>query len=246
MGDEVFVAGTTNKKGKVTSLIDNALSSSSEGAKLLVITLEDGEEYKTAAIFVKSPVYSLNRIQAMMKWAGIKKETIDDESDIDKEKEEKEKAEKEKLARLNEIKGKITNQTFIDALKETTKESESLSITGIDNNDLNKNRSAIVDLLPKLKQLKIEGTKSDQLSTDPSARNKLDENILQFFRTNIETLELPNNYLTDLSWLRGQSQLKKIDVSDNGITTINYDDLQDLPAGCEIILKGNNPISQEI
>ncbi|MDR2540550.1 MAG: leucine-rich repeat domain-containing protein [Candidatus Peribacteria bacterium] len=161
------------------------------------------------------------------------------------EKEDKEEEERKKLTRLKEIKEKITNQIFIDALKETTKESESLSLRGIDNKDLNKNRDTIIELLPKLKNLKIEGTKSDQLSTDSLARNKLEDNILQFFRENIETLELPNNYFTDLNWLRGESQLKKIDLSDNGITTINYDDFQDLPKGCEIILKGNNPISQE-
>ncbi|MDR2415897.1 MAG: hypothetical protein LBD75_04795 [Candidatus Peribacteria bacterium] len=47
---------------------DSALAA---GRKLAVIQLTDGTEFIEGAVFASGGIYSLERIQAMMKWAGI-------------------------------------------------------------------------------------------------------------------------------------------------------------------------------
>jgi hypothetical protein len=165
IGDEVFVASYYNKKGKITSMIDNALVA---GNKLLVITFDDGTELLTAALFVKTPVYSLERVQAMMKWAGIK--PIDD----DAAEKAKEKAEKAKKARLAEIKTKIGTPSLIQGLAETTKESNSLTLEGVYNGDLIQYWQEILALVPQLKTLTIKGTDKEKLVIGKYASPQID------------------------------------------------------------------------
>lgn len=134
----------------------------------MVITFDDGTEMDAAAFLTKSSVYSLERVQAMMKWAGIK--PIDD----DAAEKAKEKAEKAKKARLAEIKTKIGTPSLIQGLAETTKESNSLTLEGVYNGDLIQYWQEILALVPQLKTLTIKGTDKEKLVIGKYASPQID------------------------------------------------------------------------
>jgi hypothetical protein len=64
--DEVFV-NAKNKKGKVIGMQDNPLGT----GKLAVIQFTDGTEFTEGAVFASGGIYALDRIQAIMKRAGV-------------------------------------------------------------------------------------------------------------------------------------------------------------------------------
>ncbi|MDR0282016.1 MAG: leucine-rich repeat domain-containing protein [Candidatus Peribacteria bacterium] len=87
------------------------------------------------------------------------------------------------------------------------------------------------------------------LSTRKGTTFNLHEWIFTGFRTQLEELIVPDNYIEDLSRLRKTDDgekitLKKIDFTRNKIQTLSYDDFMDLPEGTEVIIK-ENPINAD-
>jgi hypothetical protein len=237
VGDEVFIKDK-NKTGKVLS--------KTASHSYYTVRFDDGEADYLSNIGTEA--YRQEKIQAIMKRAGIE-QTTDDEED-------RKKAEKErKKARLEEIRKKISNPTLIDALKDTTPATETLTIAGknrdgLPNELLNENIEAINELLPNLKKLTINGKDKILVSTMPSTSTPLNDEVKAFFRRNIEELDLTDNYIEDLSWLRERDDyenkllLKKLNLTNNHIEDLKYEDFMYLPEGAEVIIK-NNPINND-
>ncbi|MDR0860630.1 MAG: hypothetical protein LBO09_06770 [Candidatus Peribacteria bacterium] len=150
-----------------------------------------------------------------------------------------------KEARLREITSKIGSQTLIEALKETTKESDSLVIEGLYNGDLNNYWNEILVLLPNLKKLTIKGDGTEKISIGEYSSPKISTEVLKDFRTKLVELELPDNAIYELYWLKKTDadeniSLRKVDLTRNKIDILKYEDLKDLPENAEVIFRENS------
>ena len=159
-----------------------------------------------------------------------------------------------KQTRLQEIKKGITNKTLIEALKDTTSDTETLIINSEEtypNELLNDNWETITNLLPKLKILKLEGKNGIMVSTRRNVSTELKPEIFEFFRRNLEELDLANNFIENLSRLRRKDgdpdvlPLKKLDLTGNHIEDLDYDDFKDLSEDTVVLIK-NNPINENL
>ncbi|MDR3169653.1 MAG: hypothetical protein LBU27_08170 [Candidatus Peribacteria bacterium] len=120
----------------------------------------------------------------------------------------------------------------------------------IPNELLNENIEAINELLPNLKKLTINGKDKILVSTMTSTSTPLSDEVKAFFRRNLEELDLTDNYIEDLSWLKERDDyennllLKKINLTNNHIEDLKYEDFMYLPEDAEVIIK-NNPINND-
>jgi Leucine-rich repeat (LRR) protein len=172
-----------------------------------------------------------------------------------REQEEQQRREHEKQLRLQTIERLVTDENLKKILKSTTPDTTTLTIGNAmkrnhrPNEVLNDNWNTVTQLLPQLKILTLDGKDRTLVSTRKGIATALHPEIFEYFKRNLDEIDLSNNYIEDLSRLREADEttdnfsLKKLNLTGNHIQSLNYDDFKHLPEGAEVIIK-NNPINR--